>query len=164
MIAMKSCCQSLLVGRVGYQVAGKLFNGELIKRHVGIEGVNHPIAPDPLVAFQVILVAVGVGVPGRVHPVACLMFAKTIGMQQSVDDFFVSIMRFVGLKGTHFLDRRRQSGQIKRESTKQRSTIGRWRRLQLCGIESAKDKPIDRVGDPTFLADARQCRSDGRDE
>ena len=53
---------------LGQQVAGELLDGELVERHVAVEGVDHPVAPAPHDALAVALVAVGVGVAGRVEP------------------------------------------------------------------------------------------------
>ena len=54
---------------VGEQVAGQLLDRELVERHVAVEGVDHPIAPAPHVPLLVALVAVGVGIAGRIEPV-----------------------------------------------------------------------------------------------
>ena len=59
------CCSSVGVGQ---QVAGELLDRELVERHVAVEGVDHPVAPPPHVALAVGLVAVGVGIAGRVEP------------------------------------------------------------------------------------------------
>ena len=56
-IAIESGCQTGLVGRAGKHVAGNLLDRELIERHVRIERVNHPVAPNPLFSLAIILVS-----------------------------------------------------------------------------------------------------------
>ena len=41
----------LLVGVERQQVAGELLNGKLIERQIGIEGMDHPVSPHPLLAL-----------------------------------------------------------------------------------------------------------------
>src|SRR5882757_1672456 len=61
-----------LVGRcVGQHVAGELFQGKLIKWHIGIERVDYPVAPRPDGTRSVLLIAVGVSVTGEVQPTPC---------------------------------------------------------------------------------------------
>ena len=52
----------------GEQVAGKLFDGELIKRHVGVVGIDHPVAVPPHGSFGIGLIPAGVSIPGAVQP------------------------------------------------------------------------------------------------
>ena len=48
---------------VGYQISRHLMKDELIKWHVGIQGLDQPISPDPHVSKSIILIAVGIGIP-----------------------------------------------------------------------------------------------------
>ena len=67
-VAMKAGGNALGLRGVGQQVAGDLLDGELIKRQVGIERVDHPIAPRPDGTRAILLVAVGVRVAREVQP------------------------------------------------------------------------------------------------
>ena len=71
MVPQKPGGQFLLVRGVGEQIAGELPDRELVPRHVAVEGLHHPVAPRPHRAFAVALIAVGVRVAGRLHPVPC---------------------------------------------------------------------------------------------
>ena len=58
------------------QVAGELFDDELVIGLVAVEGVDHPVAPRPLLAGQVFLEAVAVGVARGVEPHSSPAFAE----------------------------------------------------------------------------------------
>jgi len=67
-IAMEPAGDALLRRGVGEQVAGQLFDGELIERLVAIEGIDHPGTPARHVATAVDVVTVRVGEPRGVEP------------------------------------------------------------------------------------------------
>ena len=50
------------------QVAGHLLGDKPVERHVVVERLDDPVAPNPHVAQAVVLVAVGVGVAGGLQP------------------------------------------------------------------------------------------------
>ena len=52
------------------QVAGELLDREPVERQIAVERIDHPVAPSPHDAGPVGLIAVGVGVPGRIQPAA----------------------------------------------------------------------------------------------
>jgi hypothetical protein len=58
----------LRLRRVGQQIAGDLFDGELIERHVLVVGVDDPVAPVRHEALGVGLIPMRVGVARRVEP------------------------------------------------------------------------------------------------
>ena len=70
---------------VGQQVAGDLFGDETVVREIGVEGVDHPIAPAPHGAGGVVVEAVGIGVTRGVEPLDGLAFAVVGRSQQAVD-------------------------------------------------------------------------------
>ena len=58
---------------------------ELVERLVAVEGGDHPVAPGPHGPGEVVLVAVGVGVAGRVEPVHGHALAVARRGQQAID-------------------------------------------------------------------------------
>src|SRR6185436_8738085 len=74
-VAVKTSGNLLLQGGVGQQVAGQLLDGELIKRHVLVERVDHPFTVRPDRTRQVHLIAIGIGVTRQVQPSARDVFA-----------------------------------------------------------------------------------------
>ena len=67
-VAIKTACDSLVERGRWEPGSGDLLDCELVKRHVLIEGFNHPIAPPPHIARPIGLVAARVGIPGQVEP------------------------------------------------------------------------------------------------
>ena len=65
-IAIEGGRQSLIASRMRQQVSGKLLDGELIERHIGVIGVDDPVPPGPLAATHIILIAARIGVPSRI--------------------------------------------------------------------------------------------------
>ena len=88
--------ESLLVRRVGEHVTGKLFDRELIERHVVVERLNDPVTPGPIAAFGVVLIAVGVGIASGVHPQQCLTFGIVPSRHQFIDCLFEGLFTWIG--------------------------------------------------------------------
>ena len=81
-----------LIGRgVRQHVAGDLFDRELIERQVFVERVDHPVAERPHRPRAVLLVAVGVRVPGQVEPAAGPALAVVRRCQQSIDQLRIGV-------------------------------------------------------------------------
>ena len=97
---------------LGQQVAGQLLDRELVERQVAVEGVDDPVAPRPHAAQAVDVVAVRVGVAGRVEPGHGHPLAVARRLQQRVDALLVGVGRRVGEEGVDLGRRRRQAGQV----------------------------------------------------
>ena len=69
-VAVKAGRHLLLARRPRQQVARDLLDGELIKRHVRVQRIDHPVAPRPDAALAVLFVAVRVCVTREVEPPA----------------------------------------------------------------------------------------------
>ena len=67
-VAEEAGGDDLVLRRVRQQVAGDLLDDELVVRQVAVERVDDPVAVEPDLPRLVLLVAVGVGVAGRVEP------------------------------------------------------------------------------------------------
>jgi len=98
-VAVKTTRDFLLARSRGEEIAGELFDGELVERHVGVEGVHDPVAPRPHGALGVALESVGVGVASDVQPVPSPAFAIARRGEEAVDDFGVGVGRTVGDEG-----------------------------------------------------------------
>ena len=115
-VAVKAARDLLLDGGLGQQIAGDLLNGELAERHVRVEGVHDPFAPEPHVAQRVIVVAAGVAVAGEVEPRHGQALAEMRALEQPVHDFLESCRRAVFHKLIHLRDGRRQPRQVERHA------------------------------------------------
>ena len=69
----------------GQQVAGQLFKGELVERHVLSDGFDHPVPIGPNGARLVVGKTVGVGVPCQIEPVLGLAFCIGVGRHEFID-------------------------------------------------------------------------------
>ena len=104
--------EQLIFGRCFEQIAGELFDRELVERHVGVVGIDHPIAPRPLTAEDVVLVAAGVGVARGIQPDEGHAFAVGRGGQQAIYRVLPRRGTFVGQKGFDLGKGRWKPGEI----------------------------------------------------
>ncbi len=74
----------LILRGPGQEVAGDLFDGEAVEGHVGVEGLDDPVAVGPEVTEVVALEAVRVGVAGGVEPGPGPAFAVVRRAEQAV--------------------------------------------------------------------------------
>src|SRR5207249_199321 len=74
-VAVEARGDLLVERRVRQQIAGELLDCELVERQILVEGVDHPVAVLPNGAWPVDGEAVGVGVAGKVEPMASHPFA-----------------------------------------------------------------------------------------
>ncbi len=68
-VAVKASRDLFSKSAIRQKVPGNLLDGELVKRLVGVDGVDDPVAIDPHVTGAVRSVARGVSVTGEVEPV-----------------------------------------------------------------------------------------------
>ena len=109
-LRLKPVAMCLIGGGVRQQIAGELLDGEVVERHVGVQRPHDPIAPDPLAGVAVLLKAVAVGIAGRIEPGQRHPLAIMLGLQQSIDQLFVSVGGGVGNECIDLRRRRRQAG------------------------------------------------------
>ena len=74
-VTMEACGDKVVGRGAGKEVAGELFDAELVVREIGVEGFHDPVAIGPDLARAVFLEAVGVGIAGEVEPAAGPAFA-----------------------------------------------------------------------------------------
>ena len=141
---MESGGDLLLDGRIGQQVAGNLLDGELVERHIAVEGVDHPVAIAPGVRpGQVFFVAVAIGVTRQIQPLPRPFFAIVRGEQQTVHKPLVRVGTRVGEKRSYFLRSGRQASEIETHAPDQRDAVGFGRGFDILGFELRQHKRID---------------------
>ena len=91
MIPVEAGRDFLVERGVGQQVAGDLLDGEAIEGHVLIKGVDHPVTPSPHGSLAVCLIAVGVGIAGRVQPANRHALPIARRLEQPVHQLLVSV-------------------------------------------------------------------------
>ena len=89
MIAIETGRDPLRKRGVRQQVAGDLFDDELVVPHVFVERVDDPVAPRRHVPREIVLVTVRVGKPGAVEPIGCHSLAIVRRLEQLIDQLFV---------------------------------------------------------------------------
>jgi hypothetical protein len=107
---------------VRQQVAGELPDQELVVRQVAVQRRDHPVAPRPLAARQVLLVTVAVRVARRVQPPARPLLAIRLGPQQPLDGLAVrrvAARPVVRHERVRLRRRRRQAHQVQRQPPQQ---------------------------------------------
>jgi len=67
-VAVKSSGQDGFGAGIGQQITGRLQQGEAVEGHVGVVGLDDPVAPSPHRTFIVLLETMAVGVTRSVEP------------------------------------------------------------------------------------------------
>ena len=112
MVAIEAGRQDLLRRSAGQQVAGELFDGELVERHVAVERVDHPIAPRPHLPAAVDLKAVAVGEASEVEPLQRHPLAVARRIEESIHEAFVGSGSLIGEHRVDFQGSRGNAGQV----------------------------------------------------
>ncbi len=135
-----------LVGRLGEQVSGQLFDSELVKGHIVLESTDDVGAVgtrgDRLVADH----SGGVGPADQVEPSDGLMF----GVLERVDPFFdegvEGLVGGVGFEASHVLESGRQASQIVAESADEFAGSCRGNGGDVLGRPGLLKEGVDCVG------------------
>ena len=132
MVAMEAGGDDLVKAGAGEEVAGELFDGELVEGFVFVEGADDPVAPGPHGAGGVGLEAVAVGVAGVVEPALGHLFAEGRRLQEAVDEGLVGgLADDEGIALAALIDEGfdvfgggRQAGEVEGEAADEGSGIG----------------------------------------
>ena len=119
-----------------------MLDGELIEGHVIAEGVDNPVAPGPVGAAAVVLIAIGVGVAGGIEPEEGHALGVGIGIEKGVDEFPVGA---VGLKFGKLGRGGLEAGQGEGRAAGEGGEVGRGRGLETFVKETFPDEMIDGV-------------------
>ena len=133
------------VGRVRQEVTGQLLQDELVVGQVVVEGLDHPVAPEPHVAAAVDGEAVGVGVTGGVQPLERHAFAKVRASQQASDELGIGLGVAVSDEGLDLFGGGRQAREVEGYATDQRGAIGASGGLKPLLLQRRRDECIDGV-------------------
>ena len=125
-VALEAGGDFLLEGGIGEEIAGELFEGKLVEREVGVEGLNHPVAVGPHGAEFVPLVAFGIGVAGGIEPWAGPAFAEGRRGEEGVDGACPCGIGGIFEKGVDGFDGGRQASQIEAQAAELDGGFGVW--------------------------------------
>ena len=140
-VAMKGGGDLLILGRIRQQIAGELFDGELVERHVLVQGIDHPVAIQPDVAPQVLLIAAGVGIACEVEPQARPVLAEARGVEQRID----KAVECRGGESLGLRGRGRQAGEVQRQAPGQRGEVRTRGRGEVVLLQFDSHQGIDRA-------------------
>ena len=112
MISVKPAGYLLINRGMRKKISSELPNGKLIKWHVLIEGLHHPVPPDPLIGFSIKLKTIAIGIAGGIQPFHSHSFAVMRAGQQMIDHFFIRIRGGIVHVSIHFFRRGRQPDQV----------------------------------------------------
>src|SRR5690349_10157469 len=102
----------------------------MVVRKVAVERADYPVAIEPYLANGIFLVAVRIGVAGRVEPDASPAFSIVRRGKQTIDLFLIGSRTRVGKKCIDFTDGWRKACKVEAQTPQQRDTIGFRRRLE----------------------------------
>ncbi len=151
-VAVKAGGRALFQRGVRQQVAGKLLDGEAVERQVLVQRVDDPVAPAPGVRpAGVFLVAVGVGIAGRVEPVPGPALPIVRRAQQPIDQLLVGVGGTVVQEFVDLYRRRRQAEQVEAEPSQQRRLVRFGRRSDSFVFQTGEDEAVNVVVNPARL-------------
>ena len=122
-VAVKGSGDQLVFGRLGQQVPRHLFDGELIKRQVFIEGPDDVIPIGPNGARRVIRIACRIGITGQIQPHPRPVFTELGAGKQTIYEVLISLGVLVGDECVDLLNLRGQSDQIEGHSAGKSSAV-----------------------------------------
>ena len=163
MVAVEPGRNLLRHGRLSKQISGQLFNGELIKRHIGIEGIDDPVAVSKHSPRPVVLVAVGIRIASGIQPVSRHVFAVVRRLQQSIHHRGPGRLGLVLQERIQLFEGGRQAGQIQGNFPQPFVFCGFRRVREALLLQTPQDKVVDRIPGPVAVH-VGDRRSDGRDK
>ena len=149
---------------VGQQVAGQLLDGELIEGFVGIEGVDHPVAPQPHEPHAIEMVTAGVGIAGQIEPVLAEAFTVMPGFHEAIHQALVGVGTLVSEESIDLFHGGRQSGEVEGDAPLQADRVGLRVGLDAFRFQTGQHKGVDGVAGPLAILDPRQFRRGWSDE
>ena len=155
-VSMEGRRDELVEGSVGQEIARDLLDGELIEGHVLVECIDEPVPVAPDGAPVVLLVALRVGVAGKVEPEASPALAVVGGGQEPIYQGFIGLGGGVPDEGRRFLEARRQTGQIQAEAPGERVAVRFGAGLEALLFQARQDEEIHPVSWPPRVLDRRR--------
>ena len=158
-IAAEASGHPLGDGGISEQVARHLLGHELVEGDVLRERPDHPIPPGPERPRLVVVVAVGVGVPGDIEPLHRHPLGIPRRHQKSVDHALVGRGSGIGEKRCNLLRRRRKARQIEGHAPQPGRPVGLGRGLEPLCFEPGKNEPIEIAPRPIAAPHRRDRRA-----
>ena len=126
------------------QVSRQLARDEIRQRHIGIQGIDNPVAVPPSVWITKIdLLACGFGKPRHIEPMPAPRFPKVRAGQQAIHGCAVCLFRWIFEECHNFLTAGWQPCQVEIKAPEQLfwPSIGYW--MNPCGFLSCSHKTVE---------------------
>lgn len=163
-VAVEIGGDEVVEGGIREEVAGELFDGELVEGEVGIVGADDPVAEGPGGARAVEAEAFGVCVAGEVEPVGGPFFAE-VGGGEEAGDFLLPGGFGVGFpggfEGVEFGKGGGEADEVEREAAEEEGGLGLGVGLEVFLFEVGEDEVVDGVFGPVLLFDGGRGSGDG---
>ena len=147
---IERCRQSLILSRVGEQIARELLGHELVVWHIVVERLDDPITPRPNLHRHIALIAIRVGIASHIQPHVGHPLAIGGRGQQAIDDPLVGFAGIIGEKRIEFVERGWEPGEVEGGSAQPGGSVGFFGWTHPSTFVSRRDETIDRVSRPTF--------------
>ena len=125
-VAMEASGDDLVRCSIRQHVASQLLDGELIKWHVLVECLDHPVAKRPNSARAILFVTIGVSITGKIQPRASPSFPVWRRLQKAINEVFIGFGILVLGEIVGFLGSGRQAYQVEIEPANQGMAIRLW--------------------------------------
>ncbi len=164
---VESACDQLGGRAIRQQIASQLLHHELVERHVGEVGVEHPVPIGPDGAPRIHVDAARIGVSGQIEPWSGQPFGMPARIRllghQSLDQLLVRVRIRIRDEPIDLGRSRGEPGQIQIHPSSQGGTIRIGIRPQVPFLQRLEYESIDFVADPRIL-DAGNLRNRQRNE
>ena len=146
----------LFLRRAGQQIAGDLFDGELVEQLIPVERINHVVAVRKDALVLVAVITHRVGEPHHVQPRHRHALAEVRRLEQTVHLAFVSFGTRIVEIGRLLPRCRRQTDQVETEATQQSALVRFGRRREAFFFERVQNKSVDGIPHPRPVLCLRQ--------
>ena len=167
-LAMETRRDQLRLGRAwirrsGQEIPGELLDGEAIEWLVVVDRLDDPVAIRPHLPLAIDRIAMSIGIPCLVEPMAPPALPVMGGGEQPIDQLAIELLLLgdrPGLesrdKSRHLLRARQQPGQIEREPSDQGRRVRLRRRCDPLRLQAGQDERVDLVPHPARLTNRRR--------
>ena len=144
-VAFESCGGDCFVSLVWQQIACELLGKKAVVRFIGVERVDHIVAPEPRVTTTVNRKTIRVCIARGIKPRQRHAFTKLWTREKSINQLLIRKRIFAQCKRSRLLGGRRQTREIETYATNERGSCCVMRRTQRQARKPSAHKRIDRL-------------------
>ncbi len=156
--AVETRRDSLVQIGVWEQVPRELFNSELVKWEIPVEGVDDPFTIRPHFSKVIEMDPVGIGVASVIEPITSAMLPPLRSLEQLVDIVLVTVGARILQHRLDFLGRWGKPGQVKANPPNEGPNIRFRRGLHSASFQLGQHESIDWIANPPAVSHVRELR------